>query len=298
MADTFFNSFDAVGNREDLTDIISNISPIDTPMLSRFGRVQASGIYHEWQNDSLATAVKTPVVEGVDPTFSGLTATTRSGNYCQIMNKTYRVSNTQEAVSKAGRASEYAYQAAKALKELARNMEMTIIDGTACSGGTTASARSLKGVRAWITTNTGAGSSGSGTGNSTLTSALLNTHLSTVWAQGGRPNALYVGSALKISISGFTTPMTRYEDAATKRYTATVNVFDSAFGPVDVVLDRYATATEILSLQDDLWKVAYLRPVYTKDLPDGGAGPKGMAETEFTLEARNEKGNGKMTAWV
>jgi hypothetical protein len=177
-------------------------------------------------------------------------------------------------------------------------MEMAVIDGSGCSGGTTASARELTGVRAQITTNTGAGSSGTGTGSSTLTAALLNTHLSKVWAQGGRPNAIYVGAALKMSISAFTTPLTRYEDQATKRYTATVNVFDSAFGPVDVVLDRYATATELLSLQDDLWKVAFLRPVYTKDLADGGGGPRGYAETEFTLEALNEAGNGKMTYWV
>jgi len=74
-----------------------------------------------------------------------------------------------------------------------------------------------------------------------------------------------------------------------------VNVFDSAYGPLDVVLDRYANVNELLALQEDQFKVAFLRPVSTKSLPDNGGGPKGKAEAEYTLVYGNEKASGKIT---
>jgi hypothetical protein len=294
MADTLFKTYEAIGNREDLIDLITNISPIDTPMLSRFGRSVASNTYHEWQTDSINAASSTGLVEGADTDAPSLTYTTRVGNYTQISNAIFRVSNTQMAMNSAGRANEYEYQAAKALKELSRDMEASIHDSTLVSGGAT-TARQLKGVRSFITTNvdTGTGASG-GLSGWTLTSARLNAFLKGIWTAGGTPNAIYVNGYQKIQIANFTTPQTRYEDAAKKKYTAVVNVYDSVFGPIDIILDRYATATELLALEDDKWRVAYLRPVKKFDLPDGGGGPKGKVECEFTLEALNEAASGKM----
>ena len=296
MADTVFQAYAAIGNREDLIDLITNISPLDTPMLSRFGRTVATATYHEWQTDTINSASSTGLNEGADTDAPVLTPTARAGNYTQICNAIFRVSHTQLAVKSAGRANEYAYQAAKAMKEVSRDMECSIHDSTLYSGWSgTPSPRQLKGVRSWLSTNTdtGTGASG-GLSGVTLTSARLNTFLAAVWARGGKPNAIYVGSYQKGQIASFTTPLTRYEDMATKRYTAVVNVYDSMFGPLDVLLDRYAATTELVALQDDLWRVAYLRPMKTYDLPDGGGGPKGKVEVEFTLESLNEKGSGKM----
>ena len=204
----------------------------------------------------------------------------------------FRVSETQEAIDHAGRASEYAYQAAKALKMLANDMEKTLHDGTGNSGAS-GTARELKGVRAAITTNVV--TAATGTDKAALTITKLNELLGKIWAQGGKPNAIYVNGPQKEAIGTFSTPITRNIDAASKRYTNVVNVFDSAYGPLDVVLDRYASATELLALQEDQFKVAFLRPVSTKSLPDNGGGPKGKAEAEYTLVYGNEKASGKIT---
>lgn len=292
MPDVLFKSYEAIGNREDLTDIISQISPVDTPMLSRFGKAIATNTYHEWQTDALASAVTTGGVEGADVDATALTPSTRLGNYTQISRRLFRVSDTQEAIQHAGRTSEYAYQASKALKALANDMEMSLHDGTGNSGASGV-ARELKGVRAAITTNKITAATGST--SAALSVDTLNSLLRTIWAAGGKPNAIYVNGAQKEAIAKFTTPITRNIDAATKRYTSVINVFDSAYGTLDVILDRYATASELLALQEDQFKVAYLRPVMTKSLPDGGGGKKGKVEAEYTLQYGNEKASGKIT---
>ena len=134
MADALFKSYEAIGNREDLTDVISMISPTDTPMLSRFGKTKAKNTLHEWQCDALDSASTAGVVEGSDVETVALTPTERLGNYTQISRRMFRVSETQEAIDHAGRASEFNYQASKALKMLANDMEKSLHDGTGNSG--------------------------------------------------------------------------------------------------------------------------------------------------------------------
>ncbi len=292
MADVLFKSYEAIGNREDLTDIIAMISPTDTPMLSRFGKTKAKNTLHEWQADALDSASTTGVVEGSDVETTALTPTSRLSNYTQISRRMFRVSKTQEAIDHAGRASEYAYQASKALKMLANDMEKTLHDGTGNSGAS-GTARELKGVRAAITTNIVTAATGSTT--AALSLDKLNELLRTIWAQGGKPNAIYVNGTQKEAIAKLSTPITRNIDAASKRYTNVVNVFDSAYGPLDIILDRYATTSELLALQEDQFKVAFLRPVSIEKLPNNGGGEKGVAEVEYTLSWGNEKASGKLT---
>ena len=288
MADALFKSYEAIGNREDLTDVISMISPTDTPMLSRFGKTKAKNTLHEWQTDALDSASSAGVVEGSDVETTALTPTERLGNYTQISRRMFRVSNTQEAIDHAGRASEFNYQASKALKMLANDMEKTLHDGTGNSGGSGAP-RELKGVRAAITTNVITA------GSSALTVTKLNELLRTIWAAGGKPNAIYVNGSQKEAIGSFSTPITRNVNAMDKKYTNVVNVYDSDYGPLEIILDRYATTTELLALQEDQFKVAFLRPVTKKALPDNGGGPKGVVEAEYTLQYGNEKASGKIT---
>ena len=120
---TTFQTYAAIGIREDLSDLISDISPTTTPFQSNIGSRDADNTYFEWQTDSLATASGTPVVEGNNlTTFTAVTPTVRLGNYCQINMKDFLISGTEERVNKAGRASEVGYQAAKAAKELKRNI--------------------------------------------------------------------------------------------------------------------------------------------------------------------------------
>jgi hypothetical protein len=110
-----YQTYTAIGQREDLSDIIYNISPTDTPLMSSIGKTKATAVYHEWQVDSLAAASLTnKAVEGADATSATMGVTTRAGNRTQIFQKTVQIAGTLEAVDKAGRKSEKAYQLAKA----------------------------------------------------------------------------------------------------------------------------------------------------------------------------------------
>src|SRR4051812_8027132 len=150
-----FASYGAVGNREDLTNVIYNISPSATPFMTAIGKAKAKAVLHEWQTDSLASAVTTNAqLEGDVVAGSSSTATTRLKNYCQISSKDVVVTGTQEVVDKAGRNSEIAYQMAKRAKELKRDMESVITSNQAGVAGATATARKLKGLEAWLRTNT------------------------------------------------------------------------------------------------------------------------------------------------
>lgn len=291
MADVLFQTYQAIGNREDLIDVITNISPSETPMLSRFGKASASNTYHEWQTDVLKAASATGYVEGVDTDAVSATPSVRTGNYTQISKRVFRVSKTQQAVVSAGRSNEFNYQKMLALKELARDIETSIHDNTGNSGAS-GTGRTLKGVRSFISTNV---ETGTDTGTEALTATMLNDLLQSIWDDGGRPNAIYVAGWQKRKISGFTTPNTRFIDSKDKSFVQSISVYESDFGVQQVILDRYATTTELLALQDDLWKIAFLRSPYSESLPDGGGGPKGVVEAEYTLESRNEAGSGKIT---
>jgi hypothetical protein len=260
-------------------------------MLSRFGRTAVKARYHEWQTDTLASAAANAKVEGNDPDAPALTPTTRTGNYTQISNKVWRVTNTMEAVDKAGRGSEYSYQMAKKMKELARDIEYALVNGTGNSGAS-ATARQAKGVLSFITTNV---ETGTGTGNEALTEAMYNNLLQKIYDAGGNPDVTYANGFQKRKISAFSTPSTRNIDASSKKLVASIDVYESDFGLQKIVLDRYMPAGEIAALQEDKWKVGFLRPVTHKVLPDNGGGPKGMVETEFTLASLNEKASGKIT---
>ena len=268
-----------------------NISPTETPMLSRFSKVPASNTTHEWQTDSLSAAASNAYVEGADSDAPALTATTRESNNTQISRKLWRVTDTMEAVDKAGRGSEYAYQMAKHMKELARDMEFSLVNGTGNSGAS-GTARELKGVMAWIDTNN---ATGTGTGAEDLTEDMYNGLLQDIYDEGGNPDVTYANGYQKRKISAFSTPSTRNINVEDKRLIATVDVYDSDFGLQQIILDRYMPADEVAVLQEDLWRVAMLRPVNYKELPDNGGGPKGQVEAEYTLEALNEKASGKIT---
>jgi hypothetical protein len=291
MADTLFTTYGAVGLREDLIDLISNISPTETPMLSRFAKTKADARYHEWQTDALASAADNAIVEGADTDSPALTATTRTGNYTQISEKVWRVTDTMEAVKKAGRASEFSYQMAKKMKELARDMEYVLVNGTGNSGAS-GTARRLKGVLSWIGTNV---TTGTGTGTETLTESMYNDNLQLIFNEGGTPDVTYANGWQKRKISAFTTPSSRQINVEDKKLIATVDVYESDFGLMKIILDRYMATDQIVTLQEDTWRVAMLRPVKYKELPDLGGGPKGKVDAEYTLEALNEKASGKIT---
>lgn len=293
-----FTTYDSIGNREDLIDIITTISPMDTWFTGNSGTGRAKARYHEWQTDALSAAAANAVIEGNEAAASAITATTRVGNYTQILRKTYQVTDTQDVIDKAGRDTESAYQTTKHLKELARDIEYALIINSASASGATGTARQLKGVLGWIATNN---STGTATGNEALTETMYNDNLQLIWAQGGYPRHTLCGASAKRTISGWSTN-TKNVDADEKKLTSAVDIYDSDFGTIAIRLHHQINTTfgsapsQLITLGDmGLWKKAWMRPIKKEQLARTGASKKYMIEAELTLESLQEKGSGKIT---
>lgn len=306
IATNTFTTFAAKGNREDLTDVIYNISPTQTPFMSAVGKGKATATFHEWQTDALAAAASNIQLQGDDSfTLDPVTATTRLGNYTQIMRKTAVVSKTQDVVKKAGRGNEMAYQVAKKMKELKRDMEFGLLQNQQRSAGAATTGPQFAAVLSWIKTNTAKGVGGvdpaaaDGTGlrtdgtQASFTEANLKTVLKQVYDNSGdAPELLMLGTFNKQVASTFTGNATRMNDADSGKLYAALDVYEYDFGTIKIVANRFQRSRDGLVINTDLWAVPFLRPVAVSDLATTGDATKKMIITEFTLECRNEAGSG------
>jgi hypothetical protein len=305
-----FTRYDAVGAREDLSDVIYNISPQDTPIMSSIGKTSAKAVYHEWQTDALASVnTANALVEGADATAATLSPTTRIGNYTQIVGKTVQVSGTLESVDKAGRKSEKAYQLAKASAELKRDIEGIITANQGQSAGSSSTARVMGSLLSYIKTNTNKGS-GTTAGadpttigvstrtdgtTRTFTEAMLKDVVSKVFTSGGTPSVLMVSPALKQVVSGFTgLAQHRYNSTTAGEITilAGADLYQSDFGVVSIVPNRFMRTRDALVLDPEYAALAYLRPFQTIDLAKTGDSEKTQILAELTLEVKNEAAHG------
>jgi len=300
-----FDTYDSVGEREDLSDVIYSISPTDTPFISSAAKTQATAVLHEWQTDSLASAsTSNAVIEGDEATLDAVTATSRLSNSSQIMDKTVVITGTQESVDKAGRASELAYQIAKKAKELKRDMEATITGNQAEVAGNATTARKLGSLGAWVATNDDMSAAGSpasgGAGNTArtdgtqraFTEAQLKSVIKSVWNAGGDPSMLMVGPFNKQKISGFTGNSTRFDAGADATLYTSVDVYASDFGQLQVVPNRFSRDRDAYVLDMNYWAVAFLRDFTMHELAKTGDSEKRQLLVEATLESRNEAASG------
>ena len=304
-----FATYEAVGNREDLSDVIYRIDPTDTPAMSGFEREKASAVNHEWQTQALA-AVDTgnAVLEGDDATTDAATPTVRLGNICQISDKVARVTGTQRAVEHAGRDDELEYQEMLKGLELKRDME-SILVGTnqAKVTGNDSTARKTATLLSWIKTNTAKGGGGAadpsaadGSGTRTdgtqrvFTEAQLKTVLQAVWNSGGKPDTIMVGGFNKQVFSTFTGRATPTEDTKAKKIVAAVDAYESDFGRLKIVPNRFQRARDVLVMQMDMWAVAFLngRRMVSIPLAKTGDSDRRQMLSEYALVSRNEKASG------
>jgi hypothetical protein len=288
---TAIKTYDAIGNREDLTDIISVITRYETPIFSTLAKVAAKATYHEWQTDTLNTGNANAAIEGADFSFAIPQARVRLGNYTQIFTKTLEVSETQRTVSTAGLDDEFAYQMEKRMKEIATDIEVALIGGSANSGAS-GTARELKGILSYIVTNV---ESGTGSGAEALSEDMYNDLLQAIWTAGGRPDFTYVNGFQKRQISAFSTPNTRYlEISGEGELKNTVAVYESDFGRQRIELDSFMDSDKVLALEREKWAVAQLRPIRVVDVTSVADSKRGALVGELTLEARNEAASGKI----
>ena len=306
-----YDRYSAIGAREDLTNVIYDISPTDTPIMSSIGKTKATGVFHEWQTDALAAATTSnALVEGASASEATLTPTTRLGNYTQIVGKTIMISGTLEAVDKAGRKSEKAYQLAKASAEIKRDIEAIITANQGQSAGSSGStARKMGSLLSYIKTNSNEGS-GTTAGvdpvtigvstrtdgtTRTFTETILKDVISKVFTSGGTPTTLFVSPALKQVVSGFTgLSAQRYQVPTSGQATilAGADLYQSDFGVLQIVPNRFMRTRDALVLDPEYAALAYLRPFQTNELAKVGDADKTQILAELTLEVRNEAAHG------
>lgn len=308
-----YKTYDAVGIREDLADIIYNISPTDTPFMSNVGKGSTNGTYYEWQVDSLATAADNKQVEGADAPAAAASATTRVGNYTQIASKTVSVSGSNEASDAAGRASEMAYQLAKSGMELKRDMEFSLVGvDKAQAAGSGSAARELGSVYSWLATNCLVGSGGlapndgettptvEGNGTHTYTAGtdrdftedLLTEVVEDIWQQGGNPSIIMCGAARKAELTDFTGTANQYKSVDPKTIVNAVDIYVSDYGELTVVPNRHMLSDSVLVLQPDMFSVDYYRDFQTIDLAKTGDADEKQMLVEYTLCSKNEAASG------
>ena len=306
-----YDRYTAVGAREDLTDVIYDISPTDTPIMSSIGKTKATSVYHEWQTDSLAAATTSnALVEGASATEATISPTTRLGNYTQIVGKTVMVSGTLLASDLAGRKSEMAYQLAKASAEIKRDIETIITANQGQTAGTSGSAaRKMGSLLSYIKTNTNksAGTTAGGDPTTigvstrtdgttrTFTETILKDVIKQVFEEGGTPSVLMVSPALKQTVSAFTgLAAQRYQVPTSGQATilAGADLYQSDFGVLQIVPNRFMRTRDALVLDPEYAALAYLRPFQTNDIAKVGDAEKKQILAELTLEVRNEAAHG------
>jgi len=306
-----YDRYTAIGAREDLTDVIYDISPTDTPIMSTIGKTKATSVTHEWQTDSLAAATTAnALVEGASASEGTITPTTRLANLTQIVGKTVMVSGTLLASDLAGRKSEMAYQLAKASAEIKRDIETIITANQGQTAGSSgSSARKLGSLLSYIKTNTSKnGTSVTGVDPTTLgvstrtdgttrafTETILKDVIAKVFASGGTPSALFVSPAQKQVVSAFTgLAAQRYQVPTSGQATilAGADLYQSDFGVLQIVPNRFMRTRDALVLDPEYAALAYLRPFQTNDIAKVGDADKKQILAELTLEVRNEAAHG------
>jgi hypothetical protein len=293
---TAFKTYDAVAIREDLSDVIYDISPTDTPFMSSIaGKGSVSNTLFEWQTDALAAAVINNYhVEGADAGTAATTVTARITNQTQISKKVVEVSGSHEAVNNAGKKSELAHQLAKASKELKRDMEGSLLANNAAAAGNASTARETRGAAHFITTNvTDAGSSGS---HAAVVEADILAVAESTWTAGGEPSTILLGAVNKklvTAMSGRADAIRSVSDNNTTIQNA-VDVYVSDFGTFNIMLDRFCDQDVVYFLDHDMWSVDYLRDFQTVDIARAGDGEKKMLLVEYGLRCGNEAANGQI----
>lgn len=312
-----FTTVNAVGIREDLTDVISRIDPTETPFYSSIGRTKASAKYHEWQIQKLATASTVganAALDGADAATASTTPTSRVGNRTQIMTKTAAVSGGLQAVDTAGRANEMEYQVLLKGLELKRDMEVQLVQNGASQSDNGSVAGLSASFESWLTTNVsrlGTGTPGASGGFSAgtvaaptdcsntraFTETLLKTVLASCYNAGAKPSMLSLGVNQKQVFSGFAglsqSRITIPESGKSMaKIVGAAEIYISDYGALTAVPNIFQRNRSALLVSPKFAKVAFLRTMKNFPLAKTGDSDKRQLLVEFTLQVDNEAAHG------
>lgn len=283
-----------VGNREDLLDIITNISPDETPLMNKFGRSKVTGMVHSWLTDSLDQPAQNAHLE--DAQFSSTPSVPRVklDNYIQIFMRDCMVTDSQEAVLKAGVKSEMAYQLAKVLKAIALDVEYAIVNNATARQGDATNPGLMGGIPYFVNATKLPNNVIAAQG-STVTEAEFNDAIQAAWAVGGTPDIAVMSGANKRVVSAFTGNASRERSADSTKIKQIVDIYESDFGLVNTVLHRLMPDTRIDFLQSEYWKLAYLIPFKTVERPKDSLVNGKVVTGQLTMECRSPEANAQIT---
>lgn len=290
---------------EDLAQTIYNIDPVDTPVLSMASTGTADNTLHEWLTDGLdAPNGANAAIEGDDKTGTAITAPNRLQNYTQISDKIVVLSGTDLAVNSVDGATKMAYNVAQKSKALKRDMETIITGNQVQVAGNDTTARKLRSLEAWYVaanSNRGVGGAAGSTTQAATDSTtgdlraiketLLKDVLQKVWTAGGNPDYIVAGGVNKQRISGFSGNATRI-NMADDKLMAAVDVYESDFGQLKIVPDRFSRSRTVHVLESDMISVDYLRQFATEPLAKTGDSEKMLLNAEYTLKMNNPNAHG------
>lgn len=300
-ADTL-TTFTAIGNREDLSAIVYDISPAETPFLSAIPKTKASGTKHEWQTHALTAASgSNAALEGDDATTDAATLNTRVYNYRQISDKVARVTGTQEVVDNAGKKAKMAQQMEARMKELKTDAETTLLQNVASVAGNATLAPKAAGLQAWVKTNIdkasdATASAGNGTDIHTdgtaraLQESQVEAVLALAWANGGNPTLGILNAFQKRKFASFSGSSTKTSDGDKKKVVNSVDIYIDPLGnEVRLVPCRQCPTDVIFFVDPEMVKFAVLRDFRSSDLAKTGDSERKQILVEYTLEVCNEK---------
>jgi hypothetical protein len=311
-------TYSSVAIREDLSDVISNISPMDTPFMSGCGKEKADNTYFQWQTDTIGTGGANRVIEGDDsPAAVARSLPTKVGNYTQISRYVVQTSGTDDVVDYAGHGKHQAYRLAKRGKQMKRDMEYMFTQNIAQVAGNATLARASAGLPSWLVTNYvsmgGSGSpaaptSGGGVAAATdagsvisITEAKMKEVIKDCYDSGGNPDTVLCKPDIKQAISGLsslgvTTLNTDLNSPKPGFAVGAVDVYVSDFGNFKIVPDRNQNRSrDVFFLDMDFWAIAWLRDFHTVDLAKQGDSTKQMLIGEFGLVSKNEAASGVLS---
>ena len=308
-------TYSSVAIREDLSDVIYNIAPMDTPFMSGCSKTTADNTFFEWQVDSISAGSANRKIEGDDSIAADARVLpTRLGNYCQISQYVNQTSGTDQVMNYAGHGKHQAYQLAKNAKRMKRDMESMLTQNIIRNAGDATEARATAGIPAWINTaHVAGGSGGSAAAGSLGTTAMVNNTSTAACSEanikatikecydaGGSPDMMLVPSNVKQTISALSQSVSELRTAANKEapasVVAAVDVYVSDFGTFKIVPDRNlaadgpcSVAANVFFLDMDFWAIAWLRPFQTVELAKTGDSVKQLLVAEYGLVSKNEK---------
>jgi Family of unknown function (DUF5309) len=285
-----FTAYDAVGLKEDISDIITNISPRKTPFQDGIGNEKVTQKFYQWQEDSLRAVATNAQAEGFDAAFITVNPTVMRNNQTQILAEASQVSGSLDATSVYGRARESAYQLAKSAAQVKRDLENALVGiDNAGAAGSDGVARSTASYSRLITV--AANVVYMGVGN-TLDEAHLLTALQNCYSNGAEPNTISVTPANSLSVAAFAKAAGRFRtivdaDSASGKVVNAVDLYVSPFGEVKIILNRFQKSNWTLVYDNAMWAKATLRPWFRQVLAQTGDSLKQMIVGEFGLKHKN-----------